>query len=135
MVELKVKFNGKTYIFDLEKELNITSSIVNKQIESNPSRYGLISLIKNEYIHKRDKAEIEKDKAYSRAYVSIRDSNPRVTHDHAAHKANLNPKFIILNEKYLKVKSKASDLIDICKALEMRSSLLQTISSNKRKEL
>lgn len=75
-----------------------------------------------------------KDRIFSQVYVSVVDSNPKATKEYATHKANANTKYQVANDKFLEAKEYADKLISICKAFEMKAQLLQTFSSNIRKE-
>ena len=114
---LTVRVRGKKLDIDLSKELAINETSINKLISENPSSYSLISILKSKAV-----------------YVSVVDSNPKATKEYATHKANANTKYQVANDKFLEVKEYADKLISICKAFEMKAQLLQTFSSNIRKE-
>lgn len=132
--KLTINFNGKKLDVDLQKELGISESLISSQLCSQPSNYALLCMIKSEAIGKRDLSEKEKDLAFSKAYINIKESNSRITNELATHKANASAKYQLAYEKYLKAKEKAETLISVCRAFEQRAQLLQTISSNLRKE-
>ena len=108
---LTVRVRGKKLDIDLSKELAINETSINKLI-----------------------SEKEKDRIFSQVYVSVVDSNPKATKEYATHKANANTKYQVANDKFLEAKEYADKLISICKAFEMKAQLLQTFSSNIRKE-
>lgn len=131
---LKIKFDGEDYLLDLGKELQISETKINSLIADNPANYGLLLQAKSTAVAKRDQLEREKDKIFSQIYISVVDSNPKATKEYATHKANANTKYQVANDKFLKAKEYADRLISVCKALEMKAQLLQTFSSNIRKE-
>lgn len=129
-----IKYEGKLYTIDLSRELSINENIINTQLKQSASSYSFLSLLRNKAIRKRDKLEKEKDEAYSRAWVSIKESNRALSNDLVSHKANINPKYQGLLKKYVLAGSQAENLISICRAFENRERLLQTLSANIRKE-
>lgn len=130
---LKVKFQGKTLEIDLNKELSINPNIINAQLSESPSSYYVLCAIRDKYIGIRDKLEREKDEAFSKAWTFYKDSNDRWTNDYVTHKANNNPKYVSLYERYLKALNKANQFISLCKAYENREAILRSINANLRK--
>ena len=131
---LTVRVRGKKLDIDLSKELAVNETSINTLISENPSSYSLISILKSKAVAARDQLEREKDRIFSQVYVSVVDSNPKATKEYATHKANANTKYQVANDKFLEAKEYADKLISICKAFEMKAQLLQTFSSNIRKE-
>lgn len=126
--------DNDTYVIDLAKELQISETKLNSLIADNPANYGLLLQIKSSAVAKRDQLEREKDQVFSQIYISVVDSNPKATKEYATHKANANTKYQVVNDKFLKAKEYADKLVSVCKAFEMKAQLLQTFSSNIRKE-
>lgn len=131
---LRIQFKGKKYEIDLTKELSITESNINNMIMENPSSYTLLCQLKADAIAKRDQLEREKDIIFSKAYISVIESNPKATKELANHKANASTKYQVVNEKFLEAKAFVEKLISICRAFEMKAQLMQTLSSNIRRE-
>ena len=46
----------------------------------------------------------------------------------------VNPKYLSIEERYLKAVYKANKLISICRAYESRERIIQTLSANIRKQ-
>lgn len=132
--KLKIKFQGKTFEIDVEKELAINENIINSQLKSSPSSYAFLCMVRNYYIKKRDKLEREKDAAYSEAWLYYKSSDSKMNNDMACHKANTNKKYASIYNRWKIIASKADDLISLCKAYENRENILRTISANIRKE-
>ena len=89
--------------------------------------------LRDKYIKERDALAREKDEAYSAAWVYIKDSNERFNNDYVSHKANINPKYKSLYQRYLKAVEKSNKFIAICRAYESRENILRTINANLRK--
>lgn len=130
---LKVKFEGKTLKIDIAKELSIDENLINSQLRESPSSYYILASLRDKYIKERDNLAREKDEAYSAAWVYIKDSNERFNNDYVSHKANINPRYKSIYQRYLKAVDKANKFISLCKAYESREGILRTINANLRK--
>lgn len=131
--KLKVKFEGKLIEIDIQKELSINENIINSQLRESPSSYYVLASLRDKYIKERDSLAREKDEAYSAAWIYIKDSNERFNNDYVSHKANINPKYKSIYQRYLKAVDKANKFIAICRAYENRENILRTINANLRK--
>ena len=129
---IKVKYKGQLVTINLTKELQISVNQINNELRESPSNYAFLCLIRDEYIYKRDILEKEKDQAYAEAWVFYKESNSYVN-DMVDKKALINNNYVRVNDKYIKAVYKANQLISICRAYESREKLLQTVSSNLRK--
>ena len=125
--KLKVKFEGNIITIDIAKELSINENIINSQLRESPTSYYILCSL-------RDTLAIEKDEAYSAAWIFIKESNERFNNDYVAHKANISPKYKSIYQRYLKAVEKANKYISICRAYESRENILRTINANMRKQ-
>ena len=131
---LEIKYEGKTYQIDIKKELSIDEGILNEQIKDIPSNYAFLCILRDRAMNKKNKLEAEMNQAYSQAWVYYKEADSRINNDLATHKASSNKKYLSLQKKYLKALDKATLLSSICRAFESRERLVQTISSNLRKQ-
>lgn len=131
---ISVKYKGKLITINITKELSIDENIINSQLKNIPSSYAFLSLLRDNLIKKRDALEREKNIAYSKAWLFYKESDNRLNNDTANHKALVNPKYLSVEERYLKAVHKANKLISICRAYESRERIVQTLSANIRKQ-
>lgn len=131
---ISVKYKGKIVTINITKELSIDENIINSQLKNIPSSYAFLCLLRDNLIKKRDTLEREKNIAYSKAWLFYKESDNRLNNDTANHKAMVNPKYLSIEERYLKAVHKANKLISICRAYESRERILQTLSANIRKQ-
>lgn len=131
---LKIKYQGKTITINITKELAIDENTLNTQLKNLPSNYAFLCLIRDQYIMKRDRLEREKNIAYSKAWLFYKESDNRLNNDAVACKASTNPKYLSIEDRYLKAVDKANRLISICRAYESRERIIQTLSANMRKQ-
>ena len=131
---ISVKYKGKLVTINITKELSIDENIINSQLKNIPSSYAFLCLLRDNLIKKRDALEREKSFAYSKAWLFYKESDNRLNNDTANHKAMVNPKYLSIEERYLKAVHKANKLISICRAYESRERIIQTLSANIRKQ-
>lgn len=131
---ISVKYKGKLVTININKELSIDENIINSQLKNIPSSYAFLCLLRDNLIKKRDTLEREKNIAYSKAWLFYKESDNRLNNDTANHKAMVNPKYLSIEERYLKAVHKANKLISICRAYESRERIIQTLSANIRKQ-
>lgn len=131
---ISVKYKGKIVTINITKELSIDENIINSQLKNIPSSYAFLCLLRDNLIKKRDTLEREKNTAYSKAWLFYKESDNRLNNDTANHKAMVNPKYLSIEERYLKAVHKANKLISICRAYESRERIIQTLSANIRKQ-
>lgn len=131
---ISVKYKGKIVTINIIKELSIDENIINSQLKNIPSSYAFLCLLRDNLIKKRDTLEREKNIAYSKAWLFYKESDNRLNNDTANHKAMVNPKYLSIEERYLKAVHKANKLISICRAYESRERIIQTLSANIRKQ-
>ena len=131
---ISVKYKGKLVTINITKELSIDENIINSQLKNIPSSYAFLCLLRDNLIKKRDTLEREKNIAYSKAWLFYKESDNRLNNDTANHKAMVNPKYLSIEERYLKAVHKANKLLSICRAYESRERIIQTLSANIRKQ-
>lgn len=131
---ISVKYKGKIVTINITKELSIDENIINSQLKNIPSSYAFLCLLRDNLIKKMDALEREKNIAYSKAWLFYKESDNRLNNDTANHKAMVNPKYLSIEERYLKAVHKANKLISICRAYESRERIIQTLSANIRKQ-
>lgn len=137
--EIKIKYNGETFKFNLNEELSINTTKLNQEIKEQPSYYGFLLLLRNRLLTVKEDLELEKDKVYAHQYLKTSDAiNPstnRPYSDKAAVQKALSAKaYIEASQKFLKAKQDHNDINSCVIAFEQRSNLIQTLSSNLRKE-
>jgi hypothetical protein len=131
---LSVVYKGKKIDINITKELSIDENLIDSQLKNQPSNYAFLSLLRDDYIKKRDKLEAEKDYQYSNIWLYYKTSDNRLNNDTVHNKVITNIKYQDILSRYQKVSDKANKLISICRAYETRERILQTISANLRKQ-
>lgn len=132
--KLKVKFQGRELIIDLNKELSINESIINSQLKESPSSYYIFCSLRDKYIKQRDILERERDAAYSELWVHFKDANPKWSNEYVTNKVVSNKRYGSIYERWMKAVDKANKFIALCRAYENRENILRSLNANIRKE-
>jgi hypothetical protein len=137
--EIKIKYNGETFRFNLNEELSINPKKLNEELKEQPSYYGFLLLLRNRLLTTKEDLEIQKDKVYAHNYLKTSDAiNPstnRPYSDKAAVQKALSAKsYIEASQSFLKAKQDYNDINSCVMAFEQRSSLIQSLSANVRAE-
>ena len=131
---IKVKYQGRKLVIDLQKELTINPSKLDSQLREIPSSYYIFCNLRDKYIRKRDELARQRDEAYSKAWTYYKDSNPSWNNDYVSNKANTNNKYVSLCNRHLMAAEKAAKFIAICRAYESKEGILRTMSANLRRQ-
>lgn len=131
---VKVKYQGKELVIDIQKELSINPNKLDSQLREIPSSYYIFCNLRDKYIRQRDELARQRDEAYSTAWTYYKDSNPNWNNDYVSNKANTNKKYVSLYNRYLKAAEKAANFISICRAYESKENIMRTMSANLRRQ-
>lgn len=140
ILDLKVEIDGKSYTIDMRKELEISESTVTQALKNQPTHYAFLSTIhKRALVIKREK-ERNLDRTYSSLYSKYKSDYdpvkyPRgLNNDLVAAKVEKNLKYLKAKKELESILSQVEILESYVRAFEQRSSLIQTLSANMRKE-
>lgn len=141
---LKIRIEGELYVINLAKELKIDDDLINEDIKYQPKTYYLLGVIHSKLVKQVKSLEKQKDKEYGRLFVYFLTS--RTSKFYLKNKyfpaQKVAEALVEHNKDYLKVIDQLHqaienrDTIQKClESFEQRFSLLQTLSSNLRKQL
>lgn len=131
---LEIKYKGKQYIINISEELSIKEESINTSLQDSPSNYEFLCHLRDEACLKRNKREREKDAVYSEVWLFYKKADSKISNEMASHKAISNAKYQSYLKKFQKAEYQANQLISICRAFESRERMLQTLSSNLRRQ-
>lgn len=137
--EIKIKYGGETFKFNLNEELSINTNKLNQEIKDQPSYYGFLLLLRNRLLTIKEDLERQKDKVYAHQYLKtcdkINPSTNRPYSDKAAiQKALASVEYNSISKEYFKARQDFNDINSCVTAFEQRSSLIQSLSANLRHE-
>lgn len=139
LMRIKVEHQGEKFEFNLFEELQINESIIAKEIKNQPNSYAFLSMLHVELQYLLSKAKVSEEKIYDRLYVLYKGKINKATgrpnpDDVAKALAGQHSKYIKARNKTISLSKQLGTIANCVKAFEQRSSLLQTLSANKRKE-
>lgn len=140
---VKIKFEGKTYLFNLESEVKIDREVVSNVIHEHPSKYSFILMLHKKIIGLSKRVELDMNVTYSRCYLKyltskksqyFKEMGTYPTPTIAKELAMKDPEYVESVKRYIELEEQKDTLEACVKAFENRASLLQTLSANNRKE-
>jgi hypothetical protein len=139
LMKIRVEHNGESFEFNLFEELQINESIISKEIKQQPNSYAFLSMLQVQLSYLRDKSKVNEEKIYDKLYTIFKARTNKQTgrpnpDDVAKALAGQNDKYIKARNKTLSLSKQLGTISNCVKAFEQRSSLLQTLSANKRRE-
>ena len=137
--KVKLKHGGETFEFNLHEEVSISPSKIQRELQDQPGYYGFLLLLRSRLLTIKEDREREKDKIHSSIYLKACDQiNPKTNRPYsdkaAVHKATSSKGYNDAAEKFIKAKHEYNIINSCVMAFEQRSSLLQTLAANIRKE-
>lgn len=140
ILDLKVDIGNKSYTIDMREELKISESTVTSALKKQPTHYAFLATIhRRALVIKREK-EGKLNKIYSTLFAKYKsDYNPvkyprGISNDLVNAKVERNLKYIKAKKELESITAQVDVLEVYVRAFEQRSSLIQTLSANMRKE-
>lgn len=138
-MDIKLKYNGETFKFNLYEELSINPEKINHELKEQPSYYSFLLLLQSKLLVLKEDKEREMEKAYAKEYsnlaVKINPQTNRVFSDKLAKELSIaTERYQKANIEYLTAKNDYGIIQSAVKGFEQRFSLIQTLSANLRRE-
>ncbi len=139
LMRISLHYGDEKFEFNLFEELQINESIISKELKNQPSAYAFLSMLQIQTAFLKDKAKVNEEKVYHKLYDTFKaKTNPQTkrpnSDDVAKAKAIKHSMYIKARNKTISLSKQHGTISNCVKAFEQRSSLLQTLSANRRKE-
>lgn len=139
LMDIKLKYNGETFKFNLHTELSINPDRINQELKEQPSHYSFLLLLQSKLLVTKEDREREMNKAYAKEYSRLCEKvNPKTGR---AYSDKLAKELAISSDKYqdtykdyLTAKNDLGIIASAVRGFEQRFSLIQTLSANLRRE-
>lgn len=137
--DIKIKYDGETFSFNLGEELSINPEKINQELKEQPSYYGFLLLLRNRLLTLKEDLERQSDKRYAHVYLKSCDkTNPKTNRPYsdkaAIQMAIEDESYNDARVKFLKAKQNYNDINACVTAFEQRATLIQSLSANLRNE-
>jgi len=142
-MEVEITLDGEVFKFHLGNELKIVENKINNMVKTQPAGYGFISMLHKRMLAKLRELERRKKSTHSKLFLHHSSSrttkfykanNKYPNKDLAAASAEQDKKYQRIIREITRIESNIS-ILEVCvRSMELKSNLLQTLSSNVRKE-
>lgn len=137
--QIKIKYGNEVHRFNLISITQINENTIDRELKRQPSYYGFCLLLQKKLNTEYEKLRQTRKKLYGKLYLrakeSLKSNSGRGYSDEAARAYTLHHKeYVRITQACIEAKDSADTMYSIIRALEQRKDLMQTISSNKRKE-
>lgn len=139
LMKISIQHGSELYEFSLFEELQINESIIAKEIKEQPTSYAFLAMLQTKLSEKWSMAKVNEEKVYNELYLRYKkkintQTNRPNSDDVAKAEVGRNPIYLKAQEKTIKLSKQFGTIANCVRSFEQRSSLLQTLSANKRKE-
>lgn len=136
---ITIKYGKETITFNLAEELIITEAKLDKELKEQPSYYGFLLLFHKKLITKFEDLKLSRRRTWGKLTLLGKKKNQEgtsraYTNDMVEAWVESHKDYIEASRLCIIAKDDADAIYAAVKAFEQRKDLLQTISSNLRKE-
>lgn len=134
---INIKYGKERVTFNLVEELKFNPDIINDDLKKQPIKYGFCLLIHKKLLTHWERLKAERKRVYGKLYFKAKERklNGRAYSDDLCKAwVEKHDDYIKATEACIRVKDWADQLFSCIRAFEQRKDLMQTISSNMRKE-
>lgn len=139
IMDIRIKYGNELFKFNLYEELVIDENKLNKELKEQPSYYGFMGLLLVKLQRSKDDAEAEVNKKEAMLFVKYKSElDPNTNRPYSN---DLTQSLVMDDDEYQKALKifngfkESVGIISMClKSFEQRSSLLQSLSANRRNE-
>ena len=139
LMDIEINTGNEVVKFNLHKEVKIDESFISRDLKTQPSYYGFLSMLHKGLLKLLMELKVREKKAYASAYLKHKrsinkDTNRPNSDDVAKQKAELDIRYLKSQKLVIAMNYNVSRVESCVRAFEQRASLLQTLSANRRKE-
>lgn len=134
LMNINVRYNGKLYTFNLYDELRVEDNTLNREVREQSISFAFLLVLLKRLQGRASNLEFEIKKIKAKLWLKSKaNSTDRMTKEDLKLKVDSNPKVLLKEKHYLKLKSEIDLLEASIRAFEQRSNQIQTLSANIRK--
>jgi hypothetical protein len=136
---LNIKYGDEKIVFSLMRELRINHDRINYELMRQPSKYGFCLLLHKKLLTEFEKLKVEKNRLWGQLYFIAKEKKQVATgriftEDMSRAWVEKHPKYIKAQLACINARDSADAIYACIKSFEQRKDLIQSISSNLRKE-
>jgi hypothetical protein len=136
---ISIKYGSELHRFNLIDIVQINEHTIERELKRQPGYYGFCLLLQKKLTTLHEELKQERKRLYGKLYLRakshLKSDNGRGYSDEAAKAYVLcNKEYVRITKACIESKDHADTMWAVIRAFEQRKDLMQTISSNKRKE-
>ena len=139
-MDVRIKYGSEVFKFNLYRELIIDENKINTELQEQPGYYGFIGLLLVKLQRSKDDAEAELNKKSAHLFIKFKTKmNENTGRENSEKLAEAlvedSEEYIEATKRLNKLKESVGIIKQCLLAFEQRSSLIQSLSANRRKEI
>jgi hypothetical protein len=134
---ISINYGGEKITFSLWNEVKIDEAAIERELKDQPSHYGFLLLLQKKLNTRFEQLKRARERRYGRLLIKAKEKRvgPRLMNDETAKAWVVSRKsYVKITNMCIKAKDDADTIYAAVRAFEQRKDLLQTISSNRRRE-
>lgn len=135
---ISITYNGENIKFNLFDEVQISMVSLDRELKNQPSYYGFLLLLHKKLSTRVEELKLERKKLWGELYLEAKTSTTQngrpFTDDMSKAWVECHKEYVLASRKCIRARDEADLLFACVKAFEQRKDLMQTLSSNQRKE-
>lgn len=138
LMNISIFFGDETFKFNLNSEVVVNENKINQEIQDQPSAYAFLGMLYKKLVRKAQDKKREMEKTYGIMFIKFKSqtdlqTNRPTANDLAKEQAIVSSRYQKAVIEYIEAQHE-SEILEVCvKSFEQRSSLIQTLSANIRK--
>lgn len=136
---ITIKYGEELISIDMSKALLILESTIEEEIKTQPSYYFFIASLHKKLLTRLEYLKVRRKAVFAQLLEKAREkrgpSGRYLSDTDAKAMVDKNKKYIRISERCIEARDQADQLYSAVRAFEMRANLMQTLSSNLRKQV
>lgn len=138
LMNISIKYGGKTYKFNLFEELQVSEAQVNRELKTQASSYSFLTTLHKSLVKQYEQAEARKKKVYAQLYVKLKTQSNTggrpPSDDLVKQQVESNKLYQKVVNNTIQYKYQMGILESAVRSFEQRKDILQSLSANLRNE-
>jgi len=134
---VRIRWEGEIIKFNLYEEVAISEAMIAKEIKYQPAHYAFLLRLHKKLLTRFEDLKLSQKKIYSELFLEAKmgSNGGRPANDDVCKARSLSDeRYIKISKQCISARDDADTIYACVKAFEQRKDLLQTLSSNIRKE-
>lgn len=135
---ISIRYGKEDIIFNIAKAAKIDEDNIEAEIKGQPSHYAFLFVLHKRLLTKFEELKLRRGSIYGELLARAKERKNvygRPLSDTASDKwIKSHKKYLRISEACIKARDEADQLLGAVRAFEMRANLMQTLSSNLRKQ-